>query len=114
MSVQVVGEMVRVIKVEDGMLQENVSVGMQVGAVGHEEKVFTVMLQGSVTGVTILPTLGNQGIVEWLMMTFRMGWMTPRQLRGSRNWSSRQMLNSWQRRKRLLLLTLLSIQGTKP
>ena len=106
MSVQVVGEMARVIKVEDGMLQGNVSAGMQVGALGHEEKVFTVMLQGS---VTILAAVWNQGIVLWLMMTLRMGWMIPTQLRGSRNWWSRQVLNLLQRRKRLLLPTLLSI-----
>ena len=67
--------MVRVTGVEDGMLQENVITVMQMGTVGHQEgvveemEVFTVMLQGIMTGVTIVPAMGHQGIVELLIMT---------------------------------------------
>ena len=80
--------MVRVLGVEDGMHLENVmqmgTVGLQ--EVGEEKELFTVMLQGSVTGVMIVPTAGDQGIVELLLMTRRVRWMTLRQLRGSRSW----------------------------
>ena len=96
MSVQGVGDMVRVLGVEDRMHLENVmqmgTVGLQ--EVGEEKELFTVMLQGSVTGVMIVPTAGVQGIVELLLMTRRVRWMTLRQLRGSRSWLSRRML-SW-------------------
>ena len=83
-----VGDMVRVLGVEDRMHLENVmqmgTVGLQ--EVGEEKELFTVMLQGSVTGVMIVPTAGVQGIVELLLMTRRVRWMTLRQLRGSRSW----------------------------